>query len=214
MRKFVAGIALATAFAAGSSQATTIYPVSAIASSFFTTYEAGFAIDQGANSANTDWAAGSTGAGTTLDLNLGALYFLTAADVTQRVTSGGPNGAFFGGLSDFTSEFSLQGFSNSTFTTAITGVKDVTVTNSCQNSPACFLTVVSLGGGGPAIQYVQYTVVATSGVNPGISDIHFDGDLAATPLPSTWLMLLSGFVGLGLFAYRGTKKNAVALAGV
>jgi hypothetical protein len=35
---------------------------------------------------------------------------------------------------------------------------------------------------------------------------------ANTPLPSTWLMLLSGFVGLGFFAYRGTKKNAAALA--
>ena len=34
----------------------------------------------------------------------------------------------------------------------------------------------------------------------------------ATPLPSTWLMLLSGFVGLGFFAYRGSKKNAAALA--
>jgi hypothetical protein len=35
---------------------------------------------------------------------------------------------------------------------------------------------------------------------------------ATTPLPSTWLMLLSGFVGLGFFAYRGTKKNSAALA--
>jgi hypothetical protein len=34
---------------------------------------------------------------------------------------------------------------------------------------------------------------------------------SATPLPSTWLMLLSGFVGLGFFAYRGTKKNALSL---
>jgi len=33
-----------------------------------------------------------------------------------------------------------------------------------------------------------------------------------TPLPSTWIMLLSGFVGLGFFAYRGTKKNTAALA--
>ncbi len=33
-----------------------------------------------------------------------------------------------------------------------------------------------------------------------------------TPLPSTWLMLLSGFVGLGFFAYRGAKKNAATLA--
>jgi hypothetical protein len=35
---------------------------------------------------------------------------------------------------------------------------------------------------------------------------------AATPLPSTWLMLLSGFVGLGFFAYRGTKKRTVLAA--
>ena len=34
----------------------------------------------------------------------------------------------------------------------------------------------------------------------------------ATPLPSTWLMLLSGFLGLGFFAYRGSKKNDAGLA--
>jgi len=35
---------------------------------------------------------------------------------------------------------------------------------------------------------------------------------AVTPLPSTWLMLLSGFVGLGYFAYRGTKKRTANAA--
>jgi hypothetical protein len=35
---------------------------------------------------------------------------------------------------------------------------------------------------------------------------------AATPLPTTWLMLVSGFVGLGFFAYRGTKKNSAVPA--
>jgi hypothetical protein len=34
----------------------------------------------------------------------------------------------------------------------------------------------------------------------------------ATPLPSTWLMMLSGFVGLTFLAYRGTKKNSAAIA--
>jgi len=29
-----------------------------------------------------------------------------------------------------------------------------------------------------------------------------------SPLPSTWSMLIAGFVGLGFFAYRGSKKNA------
>jgi hypothetical protein len=40
-----------------------------------------------------------------------------------------------------------------------------------------------------------------------------NGSLATTPLPSTWTMLIAGFVCLGFFAYRGTKKNAaLALA--
>jgi hypothetical protein len=34
----------------------------------------------------------------------------------------------------------------------------------------------------------------------------------ATPLPSTWTMLIAGFLGLGFFAYRGAKKNTSALA--
>jgi hypothetical protein len=38
------------------------------------------------------------------------------------------------------------------------------------------------------------------------------GSLTTTPLPSTWLMLLGGLVGLGFFVYRGPKKNAAALA--
>jgi hypothetical protein len=37
--------------------------------------------------------------------------------------------------------------------------------------------------------------------------------ISQTPLPATWLMLISGFVGLGFFAYRGTnKRNALAAA--
>jgi len=32
---------------------------------------------------------------------------------------------------------------------------------------------------------------------------------SATPLPSTWTMLIAGFLGLGFFAYRGSKRNSV-----
>ncbi len=34
----------------------------------------------------------------------------------------------------------------------------------------------------------------------------------ATPLPSTWTMLIAGFAGLGFFAYRGSKKSAAIAA--
>lgn len=40
----------------------------------------------------------------------------------------------------------------------------------------------------------------------------FTVGVAATPLPSTWTMLIAGFVGLGFLAYRGSKKGYTALA--
>jgi len=52
-------------------------------------------------------------------------------------------------------------------------------------------------------------------LNPLDFDLAFtlSGSVSATPLPSTWTMLIAGIVGLGFFAYRGSRKNAsVALA--
>jgi hypothetical protein len=40
----------------------------------------------------------------------------------------------------------------------------------------------------------------------------FTPDVATTPLPSTWFLLLSGFVGIGCFAYCRPNKNAAAVA--
>ena len=58
-----------------------------------------------------------------------------------------------------------------------------------------------------------------SGTLPSVFDVYYEltvgngsYNIAATPLPSTWTMLIAGFVGLGFFAYRGTKKNAATLA--
>ncbi len=36
--------------------------------------------------------------------------------------------------------------------------------------------------------------------------------LVFTPLPSTWTLMLCGFAGLGLFAYRGAKNRSAAVA--
>jgi hypothetical protein len=55
----------------------------------------------------------------------------------------------------------------------------------------------------------------TSGFYPLVSGT-LDGQplqgIAATPLPSTWTMLIAGFVGLGFFAYRGSKRKSAAIA--
>lgn len=45
-----------------------------------------------------------------------------------------------------------------------------------------------------------------------IGNILDDVVLSETPLPSTWTMLIAGFVGFGFLAYRGRKKDSAALA--
>ncbi len=39
-----------------------------------------------------------------------------------------------------------------------------------------------------------------------------EATITTTPLPSTWIMILTGFFGLGFFAYRGTKHRSAELA--
>src|SRR6185437_2451924 len=47
----------------------------------------------------------------------------------------------------------------------------------------------------------------TGSVGEG-SPIIDDVSVSQTPLPATWLMLLSSLLGLGFFTYRGTKNSA------
>ena len=65
--------------------------------------------------------------------------------------------------------------------------------------------------------YVTDLLFSTSGTSVTVDNIYAapyvpggqgPAQLSATPLPSTWTMLIAGFVGLGFFAYRGTKKNS------
>jgi hypothetical protein len=68
------------------------------------------------------------------------------------------------------------------------------------------------------------TSSASAGADPVITidpsyvaegySLEFSPNLSSTPLPSTWLMLLSGFLGLGFFVYRGTSKGSAATAAV
>ena len=51
----------------------------------------------------------------------------------------------------------------------------------------------------------EYTIVASGANNTtGASGTI---DISATPLPSTWTMLIASLLGLGLFAYRGSKNR-------
>ena len=195
-------IALSTAAAA-----VTIIPVSATGSSSYPGFADADSIDANPLS---DWASFGEGNASTLRLDLGAVYTLSTAAVTDRVTSGGGNNAFFGGLSDFTTQYSLTGYTDGSFTTIIGApiIVNVALPGSNPVSPAGFLSAANLGG--LSARYVQYSVLATQGGNPGLSNISFEGQLAGgtVPEPASWALLLTGFGLVGFAARR--RRQAIA----
>jgi len=61
---------------------------------------------------------------------------------------------------------------------------------------------------------IAYFTISSPNDSFGVDDISLNTPvgIGATPLPPTWTMLIAGFVGLGFFAYRGSKKNAALAA--
>ncbi len=121
----------------------------------------------------------------------------------------------------------------STFTTnelngAITSVKESTYAVPCAASPctatdafninaADLLSTTTFTTAGPDVFGTSpppaglttpysvievYTITAT-----GVGNDNSTIDISATPLPSTWTMLIASLLGLGLFAYRGSKNR-------
>jgi hypothetical protein len=185
----------------------TIVPVSATGSSSFNGYADSNAIDQGPGSEFTDWASNGDGNAATLQLDLGAVYNLLSVSVTDRVTSGGGNGGFVGGTSDFTTSYSLTAFTDGSFTTAIGGPLVFSkLTPVGPTTLSSFLDVRALNGF--TAQYVLYSVVSANGGNTGVSNISFDGT-GAVPEPSTWMLLIGGF---GMVGFAARRRRTLATA--
>lgn len=194
---------LIAATASIAAHAVTVVPISAIGSSSFPTYNDFFAIDQGPGSATTDFSSASQGSATRLNLDLGAVFTLDTAFVTDRVTSGGGNGGFVGGTTDFTTSFFLQAFTDATFTTTLGSAVIVNQsTPIAPNDPSDFLNTVALSGF--TARYIQYGVISSNGPNAGLSNIAFN----AVPEPATWGLLIAGFAMVGVAARR--RRTAVA----
>jgi hypothetical protein len=69
--------------------------------------------------------------------------------------------------------------------------------------------VINLSNAFSAVYYSQTGYDDTLTTN-GFGSLSITGSASAAPLPSTWTMLVAGFVGLGYFAFRGSKKDNVA----
>jgi hypothetical protein len=199
LSKALTVVAMTVGFAAAA-QAVTVVPISAVGNSNFPGFAASNAID--ANPVS-DWASFGGGTSAVLSLDLGAVYTLSGASVTDRVTSGGGNGSFVGGTADFTTAFTVRFFSDAAFTSQVGSVVVSGIaTPVAPASPAAFLTTLSFAP--ITARYVTYSVDAANGGNTGLSDIRF----ATVPEPGTWALLIIGFGMVGVSARR--RKAVVA----
>lgn len=86
------------------------------------------------------------------------------------------------------------------------------VNNGNGDGSAIFIGLQSTTADISSIQFTL-TAVGSGSVNDfAIGTVTLQTTPLPTPLPSTWTMLIAGFVCLGFFAYRGSKKSAAALA--
>jgi hypothetical protein len=111
--------------------------------------------------------------------------------VVNVTIAGGANSlSFFVGSLDAVNSIEFNGDPNNVFTGAqLLGLSDT----GCQDDPSCnrFITF-----SGPITSFTL-----TSGAN----SLEVDSFTTAVPEPSTWAMMILGFVGLGFMAYR--KKS-------
>jgi hypothetical protein len=126
------------------------------------------------------------------------------SNLSYTVTSAlfsGP--ATFDAINFYLFDYGVLGLSStSTLTTTLTGTNGITI------------YLGGFGGGTSPLASVWYSqddLSATYNAT-GPYNISIVSDANATPLPSTWTMLVAGFVGLGFFAYRGSKKGNAAFA--
>ena len=221
MRKSIISVALATAFAAGSAQAATLLP------------DGGFETQGAASGISGSYCYGAACAS-------GAWTFspLVPGSVGDGIISQGAGvwGAPIGNnSSNYFGFVQINGSFAQTFQATQSGIAvldwiDAARTNSGGTetynvlvnnaligtySPTNAAFASEISSSFSLIAGDNYTV-AFQGVDPNLSDntAFIDNvsiSVTATPLPSTWMMLIAGFVGLGYFAYRGTEKNSAAL---
>jgi hypothetical protein len=126
------------------------------------------------------------------------LSVLNGGSVTVTVSGGGINSlAFFVGSLDGLNKIEFNGDSANTYTGAqLMGLSDT----GCQGDPSCnrFITFSGL--------ITSFTLTST------VNSFEVDSFATAVPEPSTWGMMMLGFLGVGFMAYRRTGNGSFRLA--
>jgi hypothetical protein len=148
-------------------------------------------------------------------------YFTTNQDgylASWSLTTSGPNDTFMN--TTYTNGIGYYNYNVAPYSTSVTIFNNVDYSEILQITFAnsIFDPTNAIIGGVPGPSYEQcyaYGSCGTDFTRYIASEIFSTrvGELTASPLPSTWTMLIAGFVGLlGFVALGGRKRNVAATA--
>ena len=146
----------------------------------FPGYDVGFAIDTGPDAIFSDYASQGGNIDTFIEFDLGQPYTLSEIIFTDRVTSGGPNHAWFGGLFDFVFAFNYILSVDDDFTNGdgisddiVFEVEAVEPDGDVPDESEIELLQTSATIPDVLAQYVRWEITDTLGQNPGASNFEF-----------------------------------------
>jgi hypothetical protein len=127
---------------------------------------------------------------------------VTAGGVANVVVTGAPVNqvSFFWGSVDGFNTITFNGDSSNSFTgSQLVGLSDA----GCQTDPACNRFVTFIG---------PITSFTLSSSGNAFEVDSFTTQVRAIPEPSTWAMMILGFMGVGFMAYRRNGRSTFRLA--
>lgn len=168
---------------------------------------------------------GGTASADTLNISnpSGSASYTDTGDVTfTNPGSAGPvSGPYFALFSSCTNCTTMTDFSETSTNFQVLSLSEGGHTDVIDLSSVTFdfnngdndLTVLGSGTSqidGGVLQSIFFNFTIQGG--PETAD-SYSGTITTTPLPPTWTMLIASLLGLGLIAYRGSRKQSVSLLG-
>lgn len=153
-------------------------------------YDVDFVLDGEPDRYLSDYASRGGGVDTYIEFDFGKAYQFNKITMTDRVTSGGPNFQFVGGLFDLVTSYSYVLSKDADFTNGDGKTDDlefVVEVETPEESPVPedMLELLQSTATIPNVEarYVRWSILSTNGQNPGANDFEFFGTPVGAGLP-------------------------------